>query len=271
MSPVLTASPNGVDIAYRYFAGTDPHRSARPGASADAVSTDAVSTDTVPVLLVHGMGGDGRTWDAFVRALRSCGRTVITVDLRGHGRSGRAPSYLFEEFAQDIIGLCEHLELDRVDIVGHSLGGRAASLVAQELPQLVRRLVLEEMPVPLRADDPAPEVPPHRPTVHEMWHAVTSFVRSPRGLVSFDKSLADPALDQFRSPAPSWWEALPRIESPVMFVRGTRPGSMVDPRLLAAMARALPTMTVREAPCGHSVHRDRRAYFQAAVLPFLEG
>lgn len=252
MSPVLTAEPNGVPIAYRRSAGRAP---ARGGG--------------VPVLFLHGMGGDGRTWDAVARTVRGTGRDVVTVDLRGHGRSGRSSSYLFDEFAQDVIGVCEHAGLDRVDLVGHSLGALTSTLVAQRRPDLVRRLVLEEMPMPLRAHDPVPEVPAHRPTPAEMWHALGSMLRSPRGVLAFDRALTDPALRQFRSPRGEWWAALPRMTAPVLFLRGTRPGSMVDPRLLAEMRHALPGMTVHRVPCGHSIHRDRRARFEAAVVPFL--
>ncbi len=242
----------GVRIAYRLT------RPRRPAAGAD-----------VPVLLIHGMGGDAHTWDRVARTLRSRGRTVLAADLRGHGRSGRAPSYRFAEFADDIEALCERAGFARYDVVGHSLGGRTASIVAQRRPGLVRRLVLEEMPMPLRAGDPAPEVPVHRPTPAEVWRAAAALARSPRGFLAYDRALTDPAMQQFRTPDPAWWEGLSGITAPVLFLRGTRPGSMVDPHLFGALRRALPAMTVHEVPCGHSIHRDRRAHFESAVLPFL--
>lgn len=247
---VLTANPNGVEIAYRRV---EPR----------------VPTHPTPIALVHGMGGDSRTWDGFAKSLARRGRTVIAVDLRGHGRSGRAASYQFEELAQDVVGVCEHLGLEQVDLVGHSLGGVTSSLVAQRRPDLVRRLVLEEMPVPLQAGDPAPEVPQHRPTRRELWNAATGMLRNPRGVLAFDRALTDPAMRQFQSPNPQWWAGLPNIQASTLFLRGARPGSMVDPRLLADMAAVVGEMTVREFDCGHSVHRDRSRDFTQAVLDFL--
>lgn len=259
--PIGTVAPAGVNIAYRRFEPDESRRQEqRCAASAPA-----------PVLLIHGMGGDGRTWDAFVRTLVSRGRTAITVDLRGHGRSGRAPSYRFEEFAQDVLGLCEHMGLRRVDVVGHSLGGYAASRIAQQRPGLIERLVLEEMPMPLGAGDPIPDVPSHRPTPREMWNAAASFMRNPRGLLGYDRSLTDPAMTQFRTPNPGWWDSLGDIIAPVLFLRGTRPGSMVDPALLARMSQRMPGLAVREVSCGHSIHRDRRDRFAEIVAPFLDG
>ena len=248
---LLTANPNGVPIAFRRSA---PRQSAH----------------NVPVALVHGMGGDSRTWDSFAKRLVRRGRDVIAVDLRGHGRSGRAQSYQFAELAHDVVGLCEHLGLEQVDLVGHSLGGVTSSLVALERPNLVRRLVLEEMPVPLQAGDPAPEVPATRPTPIEMWNAGTGMLRNPRGAIAFDRALTDPAMRQFRSPSPQWWERLPKLQAPTLFLRGARPGSMVDPRLLAHMSAAVAEMTVKEFDCGHSIHRDRSGDFERAVLDFLK-
>lgn len=248
---VFSTRLNGVEIAYRR---TEP-RTVR---------------HAVPVALVHGMGGDGRTWDGVAKSLVRGGRSVVAVDLRGHGRSARAQSYQFDELAQDVIGLCEHLGLEQVDLVGHSLGGVTSSLVAQAEPGLVRRLVLEEMPVPLRAGDPAPVVPSHRPTPKELRNAAVGMLRNPRGFFAFDRALTDPAMRQFQSPNPRWWDALGNIAAPTLFLRGARQGSMVDPVLLAQMSETLEQISVRDFDCGHSIHRDRSREFQAAVERFLD-
>lgn len=247
---LLTAKPNGITIAYRQ-------------------SVPRKTGHEVPVALVHGMGGDSRTWDGFAKRLARQGRSVIAVDLRGHGRSARAESYQFSELAHDVIGLCDYLGIEQLDLVGHSLGGVTSSLVAQGRPKLVRRLVLEEMPVPLQSGDPAPEVPQHRPTARELRNAVAGMLRNPRGVIAFDRTLTDPAMEQFRSPNSLWWERLPEIAAPTLFLRGARPGSMVDPRLLAAMTATVDEIEVRDFDCGHSIHRDRGREFHDTVAAFL--
>lgn len=246
----MTAAPNGVALAYR-------ERAPRGG------------THPVPVVLVHGMGGDGRTWAGFARALVRTGRRVVAIDLRGHGRSARAGSYRFAEFAADVAGLCAHLGFGTVDLVGHSLGGHVGSLVAQRHPGLVRRLVLEETPLPLRLEDPVPDIPAHRPTPAELWHATNSMILNPRAVLAFDRSMSEAVVAQFRTPNPQWWQHLPSLESETMLLRGVRRGSLVDPRLLEAVSETIPSATVREIGCGHSIHRDRARDFAAAVLPFL--
>ncbi|NIJ06301.1 alpha/beta fold hydrolase [Frigoribacterium faeni] len=71
--------------------------------------------------LVHGLGGDGATWQPLVDRMLATGRcTVTTVDLRGHGQSPRASSYRLDEFAADV---AEALPTGLHGVVGHSLGG----------------------------------------------------------------------------------------------------------------------------------------------------
>ncbi|MEU4197135.1 alpha/beta hydrolase [Kribbella sp. NPDC026611] len=91
-----------------------------------------------PILLVHGWGGDGRSWDPVAFA----GRRVVTVDLRGHGRSP-VPSegYLPQDYAFDLGTLIEALDLGPVVAVGHSMGGQIVVRLAIERPDLVRAVV----------------------------------------------------------------------------------------------------------------------------------
>ncbi|TSE02231.1 alpha/beta hydrolase [Skermania sp. ID1734] len=236
----------GVTISYRDSGGEDPH----------------------PVLLVHGMGGDGHTWDRFAADLVHQGRRVIIADLRGHGRSAHTSSYIFAEFADDLHRLCDGLELRELDMVGHSLGGYAVSLLAQQRPDLVRRVVIEECPLPRRTGDPIPMLSRRLPTWTELWHAVTSAVRHPRALIAFDRSMTTSALQQFRQPNQQWWDQLADIEADTLILVGG-PGGMVDPVKLEIMHAAIPSCEVIRFKTGHSIHRDRYRDFAAAVMPFL--
>lgn len=229
---------------------------------------DSGAVDDTPVVLVHGMGGDGHTWDRFARRLARAGRRVIIPDLRGHGRSAHTDSYRFDEFGADLLLLCERLELRQVDLVGHSLGGYAVSCVAQERPELVRRLVIEECPLPLRSGDEELRLTRRFPTIPELWHATTSLIRHPRAVLAFDRSMTRTALEQFRKPNPEWWDRLSDITAPTLLLRGG-PGGMVDPEKLAVLLDLVSDCTVTPFSCGHSIHRDRYREFEAAVIPFL--
>ncbi len=44
-------------------------------------------TETVPIILLHGWGGQGSEWDFLATGLQTYGHASIVPDLRGHGRS----------------------------------------------------------------------------------------------------------------------------------------------------------------------------------------
>ena len=95
-----------------------------------------------PVLALHGLASSGH-WYERVAARLSPGYRIIAPDQRGHGRTTQAPSgYDWQTMAQDLVGLLDHLGLDRVAVLGHSWGGHVATNLAARFPQRVSRLVL---------------------------------------------------------------------------------------------------------------------------------
>lgn len=74
-----------------------------------------------PLLLVHGLGGSHRDWDAALCRLASTHR-VYTIDLRGHGTRAAAARPTLETMARDIALLIERLGLERPLLAGHSMG-----------------------------------------------------------------------------------------------------------------------------------------------------
>ncbi|MGZ0147753.1 alpha/beta fold hydrolase [Kribbella sp. WER1] len=91
-----------------------------------------------PLLLVHGWGGDARAWNGL-----NFGRhRVVTVDLRGHGRSPVLRNgYRPADYARDLAGVVERLQLGPVVAVGHSMGGQIVVQLALEYPELVSVVV----------------------------------------------------------------------------------------------------------------------------------
>jgi pimeloyl-ACP methyl ester carboxylesterase len=120
-----------------------------PG-SEDAVDlTYEVSGDKgKPVLLlIHGGTASRRSWDLVTPALRANYR-VIAVDMRGHGQSPAPDSgYSAVQLSADVNRVIDELALDQITVVGHSLGGMAAIFLAAHRRDVVRRLVLVNVPV----------------------------------------------------------------------------------------------------------------------------
>ena len=109
---------NGVDLAYNRFGkGT-------------------------PLMLIHGFPLDHRTWDELVPLLEDT-FDIILPDLRGFGRSSTIDSfYTIEDFALDLAGLLDHLNIQQAAIAGHSMGGYVALAFARLFPERVRGLAL---------------------------------------------------------------------------------------------------------------------------------
>ena len=134
-----------------------------------------------PVILIHGVAANADlNWrkPGVVRALSGDFR-VITMDLRGHGLSGKPtdPAQYGMEMIEDITRLMDHLGLEKAHVAGYSLGGflvlklvtthpervRSAAVCAAGWSSLVKELddipAPYEKPVPVRQKRPDPEAP----------------------------------------------------------------------------------------------------------------
>ncbi|MET0424979.1 MAG: alpha/beta hydrolase [Actinoplanes sp.] len=106
--------------------------------------------DQPPLLLLHGAGGNLATLTTLARALRPQHR-VITVDLRGHGRSGEG-TWTWDAALGDLAAVCVQMELQRPAVVGHSLGGMLAALWGQRHPETPGVISLDGNPPPTRPE-----------------------------------------------------------------------------------------------------------------------
>ncbi|MFY0524494.1 alpha/beta fold hydrolase [Archangium gephyra] len=84
------------------------------------------------VLLVHGIGRTLEDW-SLVAPLLCHGHRVVSVDLRGHGRSGDG-GWAWEDVVADLERVVRRLDLGRAAIIGHSLGGVVATMYAARHP-----------------------------------------------------------------------------------------------------------------------------------------
>jgi 3-oxoadipate enol-lactonase len=95
-----------------------------------------------PVMLIHGVGADGTSWDQIAMALAPEFR-VLRLDLRGHGRSEHIEGALtLDDFVQDVIDVLDACAVSSAHVVGFSLGGMIAQSLALQHESRVRRLVL---------------------------------------------------------------------------------------------------------------------------------
>jgi pimeloyl-ACP methyl ester carboxylesterase len=95
-----------------------------------------------PLVLVHGLGADVRTWRFAIPALAS-NFHVYAIDLLGFGRSDKPQiPYRIGTLVEALTGFLDAVGIDKTSIVGNSLGGWVATLFATVHPDRLSKLVL---------------------------------------------------------------------------------------------------------------------------------
>ena len=95
-----------------------------------------------PVVLLHGSFMTiTNNWTGWIGELSKT-RKVIAVEMQGHGRTGDIDrDYSYENLADDVAALLDHLKIPRADLIGYSMGGCVAMQCAIRHPEKVRKVV----------------------------------------------------------------------------------------------------------------------------------
>jgi 3-oxoadipate enol-lactonase len=120
--------------------------------------------DGPAVVFSHGFLMDHSMFDRQVEALSPDYR-VITWDERGHGGTPATGPFTYWDSARDVLGLLDHLGLDRAVLAGMSQGGFLSLRAALQAPERVRALVLIDSQSGL--EDPASAEPYEQ--LHQIW------------------------------------------------------------------------------------------------------
>jgi pimeloyl-ACP methyl ester carboxylesterase len=95
-----------------------------------------------PLLLLHGGLGQIEMFGPNLARLAQS-RTVIGVDLHGHGRTGLGTREIsLIDMGRDMAAVLKTLGHEKVDVLGYSLGAGVAFQLAAQHPEVVRRLAL---------------------------------------------------------------------------------------------------------------------------------
>jgi 3-oxoadipate enol-lactonase len=225
MAAYQVIGSNGIEMAYRAW-GT-------PAAP--------------PMVLLHALGESAADWEDVAPVFAEDWR-VYAPDMRGHGRSGWPGEYSLELMCADVAGLLDALGLGRVDLIGHSMGGAVGLLLAEQHPQRIARLVLEDVMAPRPREVAVPSKPPGDPPYD--WDMVLA-VRK-----------------QIDTPDPAWLQRLGGITAPTLVIGGG-PDSHIPQNRVAELAQRIPASQLVTVPAGHLIHRAEPDLFTDAVLTFL--
>ncbi|MEZ5262784.1 MAG: alpha/beta hydrolase [Acidimicrobiales bacterium] len=170
----------------------------------------------VPLVVIHGFGGEGILYAQSLARLVRSGFKVITIDAPGHGRSGAVPLWSgFDRYTSLVAETLDHLGVRRAVLVGHSMGGRVVSELAAEEPHRVLAVCLIDA------------------IVGEVWDRMVGLFRAvPPLYAAFGVGLlADTAstLPLWGDPAQAW--KLARLLTPTSAGHVLRPWRMAGPVL----------------------------------------
>ncbi|MFV1941725.1 alpha/beta hydrolase [Pseudomonas luteola] len=118
MPPARIAQVNGIQMAY-YEAG--PRMTG--------------SKPAIPIVLCHGFPELAFSWRHQIKALSEAGYWVIAPDQRGYGLTERpqaVEAYDMEHLTGDLVGLLDHLGIEKAIFCGHDWGG----LLVWQMPLL---------------------------------------------------------------------------------------------------------------------------------------
>jgi len=259
--PFFTAS-DGCRIHYEVFGDSEPQ-----------------------IMLIPGLGGDGRFWSGVVAELRHDFRLIV-VDHRGAGRSDRPHGpYSIGQIARDVAGIAR-AEGGNFHIVGHSTGGAIAQTLALDHPDIARSYTISSSWA--RADERFRDLFLARAELldsglaqayqrlthvfgHEASYLETHAERLAAAVAAAAQTLAPLSvtarrvrmlLDHDRL------QDLPRIAAPVQVIAADS-DILTPPELSHAIAAAIPAAVLTTLAGAHFHPQARPQQFAAAVRRYL--
>jgi pimeloyl-ACP methyl ester carboxylesterase len=274
---MTSASESGVSGHGASGGGADPIRTPIPPAKSGYADVNGVHMyyevygDGSPLVLLHGgMMTIDLNFATLIPTL--AGRhQVIAVEAQGHGRTadtGRpiTPANL----ASDVVGLLDHLGIDRAHVLGHSQGAAVVLELAVSHPERVRSIVpisASVRPEGMHEDltDPARQATSTRmPTQQDFADFAAAYRRLSPHPGHFEEFLA--TLSRANADLQGWSdEQLAGVTAPTLIVLGDH--DFVTVEHAALMQHLIPGAQLAVLPGTTHMQVTRRA---DVLLPLLE-
>ena len=244
-----------------------------------------------PFVMVHGIDRIARTFDPLATRFVSKYR-VIAIDMRGHGDSGWDPQarYLVEDHVGDLEGVVQQLKLRDLVLWGNSTGGRVVQVFAGKHPELVSRVISEDVgPERPRqiADNSAKRVQQEQAGWASQEELLAQLRKSnprmsPAVLEPYvrygTKTRADGRIEWKRDPqlvkgfvATELWQFVRNIKSPILYIIGGR-SNIVPLETQDELRKTLPNAQLITIPdVGHYPSDEQTDDVVRIVNRFLAG
>jgi pimeloyl-ACP methyl ester carboxylesterase len=222
----------------------------------------------MPVVLLHGLGGEVGFWTAEIESLARHFR-VIAIEMRGSGQTPMSGPTTVDELADDVVAVLDAAGVSSCDIVGFSMGGLVAQSFALRWPTRLRRLVLASTFSVMNAQarrflDAVLSVYEGGCTSKQMFDLIAPWLFSPR-------FVADPRNAPLSLRVPSCTQRATRTNNHVRIGAGSTARSKrstVPPRTSTSPGIVAPTVVLVER-AGHLINVEQPHAFRGALVDFL--
>jgi pimeloyl-ACP methyl ester carboxylesterase len=235
----------------------------------------------VPVIFLHAGTGSARVWENQIPAFTAAGYRFIAYDRRGWGEStinpdGPQPG----NSADDLLGLADHLGLDRFHLIGFAAGGSVAWDAVLTYPERVRSVVIANNAG--RLDEPDyrnfvsslrprqfGELPPEFRELSPAYRAANP--EGTRRWLALELSSRSRDAQMQLQPLKNrlTFKLLAQVKTPVLLMAGgadlTAPAPLLH--FFTEHVRHAETLIVPDA--GHSIYWEQPEVFNKAVIDFI--
>lgn len=235
----------------------------------------------MPVVFLHAATGSSRVWEYQIPAFTSAGYRFLAYDRRGWGRTVIEPSGpQTATGADDLLGLMDHLGIERVHLIGTAAGASVALDFALSYPQRLRSLVIANaiggVQDPEYLEQGRRLRPPQFDTLPPEFRELGPSYRAaqPEGtkrwmeLESLSRPAGPPAPAQ-PTRNPITFSSLESIHVPTLLLTGGADLYAPPPVLRHFAARIKGSESVVFPQAGHSTYWEEPEAFNRAVLDFL--
>ncbi len=264
----------------------------------------ADGTTRLPVIAIHGLTRNSADFEVIAPVIAQSGRRVLAVDVRGRGRSDRAPdpmTYSPDVYAKDILALLDQAGIQRAVFIGTSMGGLITMALTALRPKAIAAAILNDI---------GPQVSPEglariaaysgKPVEIGSWADAAAYVKTINAIafplnadadwdafarrvfredadgglaLDYDPDIAVPIRAAgMKALVPNLWPWFRRLarKRQVLLIRGAT-SDLLSAEIAAKMRKAAPDMAYAEVPgIGHAPMLDEPEA-RAAIFEFLAG
>ena len=256
----------------------------------------------LPVIAIHGLTRNSADFGTIAPLIAQSGRRVLAIDVRGRGRSDRAPdpmTYQPLNYAHDVLALMEQAGVARAVFLGTSMGGLITMALAAVRSKVIAAAIINDVG-PEVAKEGLARIAAYsgQPVDTPTWAEAAAYVKQHNAIafphytdadwdafarrtfrigaegapeLDYDPDIAVPIRAAgAKALVPNLWPMFGRLARgrPVLLVRG-QTSDLLSEKIAAKMRKRAPKMDYVEVPgVGHAPMLDEPEA-KAAIFPFL--